>query len=205
MVKRIGSAICGVTALLFGAWGAAAQPGTPQPPVPRETPAQPPGRAFSTSYQPVPQDATFQIRALNNSPANVRIARAVGEALPRRTGAGAALLVTVETEANPVAVRQRDTRWYQPDGHYFQLRIPLGGAAIDEARGGRARSEDGPRSMQFVLHVTVENPNTGARVWDGRAYYTTQADDEDPAFAGMARILAEMMGRTVRTRSFRLQ
>jgi hypothetical protein len=204
MVLRTGFAVFGATIMLFAGWEAIAQPGTPQPPVPRETPAQPPGRAFSTSYQPVPQNAAFRIRALNNSPANVRIARAVGAALPQR-GAGAALLVTVETEANPVAVRQRDSRWYEPDGHYFQLRIPLGGPSIEESRGGRARSEDGPRSMQFVLHVTIDDPVTGARLWDGRAYYTTQADDEDPAFAGMARILAEMMGRTVRSRSFRLQ
>lgn len=204
MIVRTGFAICGMAVLLLGGWEAAAQPGTPQPPVPRDTPAQPPGRAFSTSYQPVPQNAAFRIRALNNSPANVRIARTVGESLPQR-GGGAPLLVTVETEANPVAVRQRDSRWYEPDGHYFQLRIPLGGSSVDESRGGRARSEDGPRSMQFVLHVTIDDPTTGARMWDGRAYYTTQADDEDPAFAGMARILAEMMGRTVRSRSFRLQ
>jgi hypothetical protein len=192
-------------AVLFAAWQASAQPGTPQPPV-RQAPAQPPGRAFSTSFQPLPQNPAFQVRALNNSPANLRIARVVGAALPRSAAGGAALLVTVETEANAVAVGQRDSRWYEPDGHYYQLRIPIGTPAIEESRGNRARENAGaPRSMQFVLHVTVEHPATGARLWDGRAFYTAVADDEEPAFEGMARILGEMMGRTVRTRAFRLQ
>jgi hypothetical protein len=192
-------------AVLTASWDASAQPGTPQPPV-RPAPTQTPGRAFSTSFQPMPQTVAFQVRALNNSPANVRIARMVGLALPRGGVGASPLVVTVETEANPVAVGSRNSRWYEPDGHYYQLRIPIGTPAIEEARGNRARSEtDGPRSVQFVLHLTVDNPTTGVRLWDGRAYYTAQSDDEEPAFDGMARILAEMMGRTVRTRAFRLQ
>lgn len=177
------------------AWPAAAQTPAPQPQ---------PGRAFSNSSQPIPAGTTVQVRALDNSPANIRLARVVRDAVRGRMAVAdtSAIVLTFEVETNPIAVRQRERRDVDEQGHFYQFSLPLRPGPTAPAP---PRADPGPQaSTQFVLSITIDDRRNGQRLWEGRAYYSGQPEDEEAAFQTMIRILAEQIGRTVRVRAFRL-
>lgn len=170
-------------------------------------PRSEPGRAFSNSSQPLPANTAVQVRALDNSPSNQRLLRVVRDAVRGRLPVvdSSAIVVTFETEVNSIAVRQRDRRDVDEQGHYYQFSLPLRpapGAAPAPAPRNDAASPNA--TSQFVLSITIDDRRSGQRLWEGRAYYAGQVEDEEPAFQAMIRILVEQIGRTVRVRAFRL-
>lgn len=169
----------------------------------------PAGFAYSTNYEALPGGSGLRVRALDNSPTNQRVVRALREAMQRAgrpaNDAGAYTL-TLETEVNPIGAGfPRDRRDVDPQGHYYQFNVPLGRRPGDPPPAVARQTVPTPQgSVQFSLTLTVDDGN-GRRYWLGQAYYTGAPDDQETAFNVMARTLVDQLGRTVRQRSFRIQ
>lgn len=165
-----------------------------------------PGRAFSNSAQAIPANTSIQVRALDNSPSNVRLLRVVRDAVRARMPVveSSAIVLTFETEVNSISVRQRDRRDVDEQGHFYQFSLPLRPSPTPAPAPLRGDATGPAASTQFVLSITIDDRRNGQRLWEGRAYYAGQPEDEEPAFQTMIRILTEQIGRTVRVRAFRL-
>ena len=59
--------------------------------------------------------------------------------------------------------------------------------------------------LRYVLTATLDDERTGRRVWQGEATYSSAPADEAATLAGMAAVLVEQIGQTVRQRSFRIE
>jgi hypothetical protein len=169
----------------------------------------PPGFAYSTNYEALPAGSSLRVRALDNSPTNQRVVRALLEALQRAgrpaSDAGAYVL-TLETEVNPIGAGfPPDRRDVDSQGHYYQFNVPLGRRPGDPPPAVARQAPPTPQgSVQFAITLTVDDAG-GRRYWLGQAYYTGSPDDQEMAFNVMARTLVEQLGRSVRQRSFRIQ
>jgi len=169
----------------------------------------PPGFAYSTSYEAVPPGTALRVRALDGSPTNQRVVRALRDALQRagRPAADAgSYVLSLETEINPIGTGfPRDRRDVDSQGHYYQFNVPLGRRPGDPPPTiTRQAPPIAQGSVQFVLTLTVDDAS-GRRYWLGQAYYAGSPDEQDMAFNIMARTLVEQLGRTVRQRGFRIQ
>jgi hypothetical protein len=158
-------------ALAGGALGAARAQG------PAPGPAGDPGQVFGSVFHPLPAGAAFAVRALDDTPNNLRLARRLADALRRRGRAvqppPAPLLVSVETETQQVPNRAER---YPAD-----LRGPV----------------------RYVLTVTVDE--AGRRLWNGEASYVGNPNEEAQVFLQLVEVIADEIGITSRPHGFRLE
>ena len=137
-----------------------------------------PGQIYGSAYHPLPDGAAFAVRALDDTPANLRIARRLAEALRRRgrriQPPPAPLLVSVETEVQQVPNRA--------DRFPADLRGPV----------------------RFVLTATVDD-GAGKRLWNGEASYVGNPNDEGQTFLQLVEVIADEIGVTSRPHGFLLE
>jgi hypothetical protein len=158
--------------LLAGALAAGAVPARAQ------SPQEEPGRVHGSAFHPLPAGAAFAVRALDDAPVNLRIARRLAEALRRRgravQPAPAPLVVSVETEVQQVPNRGQ--------------RFP------GDSRG----------PMRYVLTVTVDDA-AGRRMWNGEASYVGDPNREETTFLQLVEVIADEVGISSRARGFGLE
>jgi hypothetical protein len=184
-----------------------------------------PGQGRSTSFAPLPAGVAIAARPLDNSDTNLRVASSFAEALARRgyrrgdASARYALNFDIEVQPirqpslKPTAGETRgpeplsnDMRGIQPNdmrGNLddSQFRIQMGNANPEDVqpRRGDLTSRG---SLRYVMTATLDDQQTGQRLWQGVATYADSATDEQAAYTLMASALADQLGRTVRQRSF---
>ncbi len=137
------------------------------------------GQIHGTSHKPVPGNLPIAVRALDDRPANVPIARRLVDAL-RRTNhqigpAAAPLTLNFDTETERVPQRLQ--------------------RGITDTRG----------RVKFVLTATLDETATGQRLWSGEASYLGFANEESSIFAQLAQMLVEELGKSSRVRGFALE
>lgn len=178
-----------------------------------------PGAITATGYSALPVAAPLAVRPLDNTKLSLQLKPLFEQALTARgfkTGGGdAALALNFETEIQqlgpspgPREVRVSDpaspslTSDNEPrrDESQFHVGLP---AADDTLRSG-SRNVTSLGRLRYVLLATVDDQQTGRRIWQGEAMYDGFGADEDVAFRAMAPILAEHVGQTVRQKGFRL-
>mgnify|MGYP000514460751 CR=1 FL=1 len=137
------------------------------------------GQIHGTSHKAVPGNLPITVRALDDRPANVQIARRLVDAL-RRTShqigpAAAPLTLNFDTETERVPQRLQ--------------------RGITDTRG----------RVKFVLTATLDETASGQRLWSGEASYLGFANEENSIFAQLAQMLVEELGKNVRVRGFALE
>ena len=178
-----------------------------------------PGAITATGYSALPAAAPLAVRPLDNTRLALQLKPLFEQALTARGfrpgGADAPLAFNFETEIQqlgpspgPREVRVSDpgspslTSDNEPrrDESQFQVGLP---AADDALRSGN-RGVTSVGRLRYVLLATVDDQQTGRRIWQGEAMYDGFGAEEDVAFRAMAPILAEHIGQTVRQKGFRL-
>jgi len=159
-----------------------------------------PGLAYASSFLPVPSGTPISVRPWDNSAENQRVKLSFTEALNRRgvllTDGGTPLTLNFETEVESLAV---------PGIGFGQVR--------DESRvhmdiqdnllGGRTGNSGG--TTRYILRATLDDQQSGQRLWQGEATYTGAVVDETATFAAMAPVLVDGFGETVHPKGFRIQ
>jgi predicted Zn-dependent protease len=158
-------------------------------PVAAQTPADPaaPGRLNAFLYREVPASDAFKVVPLDDSRENRRLASALerARASPRRkVDSGAALTLNFATEIAQVG---------RPG--------PQGTLGL---AGGPRRPDGAPASVRYTLTATLEDAR-GSRLWQANATLLGTPGDEQAAYAAMARVVAEEIGKVVRQRGFRIE
>lgn len=178
-----------------------------------------PGAISATGYAALPAAAPLAVRPLDNTTLALQLKPLFEQALIARGfkagGADAPLALTFETEVQqlgpspgPSEVRASDpgspslTSDNEPRRDESQFRLGLPGAD-DTLRSG-AHGITSLGRLRYVLLATVDDQQTGRRIWQGEAMYDGFGAEEDLAFRAMAPILAEHVGQTVRQKGFRL-
>ena len=162
-------------ALLAGALAGGALAARAQSPAPG--PAGDPGQVYGSGFHPLPAGAAFAVRALDDTPTNLRLARQLAAALRRRGRAvqapPAPLMVSLETEIQQVPNRDK--------------RYP------SDSRG----------PVRYVLTATVDE--AGRRMWNGEASYVGNPNDEAHIFLQLVEVIADEIGVTSRPHGFSLE
>ena len=165
-----------------------------------------PGLTYASLFSPVPAGTPINVRPWDNTTDNQRVKMSFTEALHRRgvpvTDGKANLTLNFETNIDSLAIpgagsgvgqiqhRDRDSR----------IRMTLGSgsdAALLSARGAA--------TIRYILKATLDDQQSGERLWQGEATYTGAVSDEAGAFAAMAPILVDGFGQNVRPKTFRIQ
>ncbi|MBV8535360.1 MAG: hypothetical protein JO128_07200 [Alphaproteobacteria bacterium] len=161
-----------------------------------------PGRAYASSFIAVPAGAPINVRPWDNSAENQRVKLSFTEALHRRgiplTESGATLILNFETEVDSLAVPGLGTGL----GHVrdeSRVRMDI----QDNLLGGR--TESGGGTTRYILRATLDDQQSGQRLWQGEASYTGAVTDETATFAAMAPVLVDGFGQTVHPKSFRIR
>jgi hypothetical protein len=185
-----------------------------------------PGQARSTAFATLPSGATIAVRPLDNSDANMRVAASFAEALAKRgfrssdTGARYALNFDIEVQpirqplpkqttgelrSAPSSVVNNDMRGdlTDPRGNLDdgQVRFKMGVANAEDVppRRGDLTSRG---ALRYVMTATLDDQQGGQRLWQGEATFADSATEEQAAYTMMANALVDVLGRTVRQRSF---
>lgn len=186
MVKSLAIAALGIAVVALAAPAAAEEPDLAAP-----------GQTYSTSFAPLSPAAAIAIRPLDNTRANVSLGRHFATALKKRAmtvrAMPAPLVLNFETEVDQ-AIR-RD--------HPYPA--TASGSSRDDAPRGRLGDGQDRGLLRYVLTATLDDEQTGRRLWHGEAVYAGAPADEEAMLAAMAAILGEQVGRTVRPRKFRLE
>ncbi len=198
MVNRLSIVrLCALAALLAG------------PAAANEPDAAAPGQARSTSFSAFAPDAMIAVRPLDNSRANLALKQHFAAALARRSlrvqDMPAPLVLNFETEVDQTIRRSIPTLGTATgSNHESEVRVNMWSTNQDSVLRGRA-SELDRGMLRYVLTATLDDERTGRRVWQGEATYVGAPADEAATLAGMAAVLVEQLGQTVRQRSFRIE
>jgi hypothetical protein len=167
----------------------------------------PPGQAYSTSFAPMAQGAAITIRPLDDSRANVTLSQHFAAALRKRAmtvqDAPAPLVLNFQTEVDQAM--RRDFPTAAPSGSSGESDVQVEVWATHRESVLRGRPGDDRGLLRYVLTATLDDEQTGRRLWQGEAMYSGAPADEAITLAAMAAVLAEQVGQTVRPRSFRLE
>jgi hypothetical protein len=177
-----------------------------------QTPADPPapGRLNTFLYREVPADGALKVSPLDDSRENRRLAQAFERAL-ERTGrrldrAGAPLTLSFATEVAQVgrAGPQGSLGIVEASRDDARVRLNLFSSSEDSLAGGPRRPDGAPASVRYTLTATIDD-SRGSRLWQANASLLGTPGDEQAAYAAMARVIAEEIGKTVRMRAFRIE
>lgn len=168
-----------------------------------------PGQARSTSFSAFASDAAIAVRPLDNSHANLALKQSFAAALEKRAlrvrDMPAPLVLNFETEVDQTIRRSIPTLGTAAGGNReSEVRVNMWSTNQDSILRGRA-SELDRGMLRYVLTATLDDERTGRRVWQGEATYAGAPADEAATLAGMAAVLVEQLGQTVRQRSFRIE
>ena len=169
-----------------------------------------PGQAYSTSFAPLAADPVIAVRPLDNSHANVALKQHFAAALQKRSirvqDMPAPLVLNFETEVDQTIRRTIPTLGAATgDRREAEVRVNVWSTSQDSLLRGRVGDAPDRGMLRHVLTATLDDDRTGRRIWQGEAAYSGAPADEAETFAGMAAILVEQLGRTVRQRSFRIE
>jgi hypothetical protein len=189
--------LCAVAALLAG------------PAAADEQDAGAPGQARSTSFSAFAPDVVIAVRPLDNSHANLALKQKFAAALQKRSlrvqDMPAPLVLNFESEVDQTIRRSIPTLGTATGGkHESEVRVNVWSTNQDSILRGRA-SELDRGMLRYVLTATLDDERTGRRVWQGEAIYAGAPADEAATLAGMAAVLVEQLGQTVRQRGFRIE
>ncbi len=186
-----------------------------------------PGQARSTAFATLPSGATIAVRPLDNSDANLRVAATFAEALTKRgfrssnTSARYALNFDIEVQpirqplpkqtsgelsSAPKSVEKNDLRGdlTDPRGNLDdgQVRFKMRAGNPDDAPPPRRGDLTSRGALRYVMSATLDDQQGAQRLWQGEATFADSATEEQAAYAMMANALVDVLGRTVRQRSF---
>jgi hypothetical protein len=186
-----------------------------------------PGQARSTAFATLPSGATIAVRPLDNSDANLRVAASFAEALTKRgfrssdNVARYALNFDIEVQpirqplpkqttgelrSAPSSMVNNDLRGdlTDPRGNLDdgQVRFKMGVANPDDALPPRRGDLTTRGALRYIMTATLDDQQSGQRLWQGEATFADSATEEQAAYAMMANALVDQLGRTVRQRSF---
>jgi hypothetical protein len=138
------------------------------------------GQIYGISHQPVPAAAALSARALDDKPQNMQILRRLGDALrqagrPLRNDPGTRLMLNFDTEIERVPQKLQ--------------------RGVNDTRG----------RVKFALTMTVDDAQSGQRLWTGEASYLAAPNDETLVFNQLAQLLVQEIGRTSKVRGFTLE
>lgn len=161
-----------------------------------------PGLAYASSFFPVPSGTPINVRPWDNSAENQRVKLSFTEALNRRgvllTDSGATLTLNFETEVDSLAVPSVGTGLGRVrDESRVHMEIQ------DNLLGGRTETRGG--TTRYILRATLDDQQSGQRLWQGEASYTGAVTDETATFAAMAPVLVDGFGQTVHPKGFRIR
>jgi len=159
-----------------------------------------PGTAYASSFIPVPAGTPINVRPWDNSAENQRVKLSFTDALHRRgvplTEGGATLMLNFETEVQSLAVPGIGMGQVRNES---RVRMDI----QDNLLGGR--TETGGGTTRYILRATLDDQQSGQRLWQGEASYTGAVTDETATFAAMAPVLVDGFGQTVHPKSFRIR
>lgn len=181
-------------------------------PATAQTQADPtaPGRLNAFLYREMPAEGAFKVAPLDDSRENRRIAVAFERALERAgrklDRAGAPLTLNFATEVAQVGRPgpQGTLGIVEASRDDARVRLNLFSTGEDSLAGGPRRADGAPASVRYTLTATLEDAR-GGRVWQANASLLGTPGDEQAAYAAMARVIAEEVGKTVRQRGFRIE
>ncbi len=161
-----------------------------------------PGLAYASSFLPVPSGTPISVQPWDNSAENQRVKLSFTEALNRRgvplTDGGTTLTLNFETEVESLAVQGVGTGPGQVRNE-SRVRMDI----QDNLLGGRSESKGG--TTRYILRATLDDQQSGQRLWQGEASYTGAVTDETATFAAMAPVLVDGFGETVHPKEFRIR
>jgi len=161
-----------------------------------------PGLAYASSFLPVPTGTPINVRPWDNSAENQRVKQSFTEALNRRgvplTDGGTSLTLNFETEVESLAVPGIGTGLGQVRN---ESRVHMD--IQDNLLGGRTADSSG--TTRYILRATLDDQQSGQRLWQGEASYTGAVVDETATFAAMAPVLVDGFGETVHPKGFRIR
>lgn len=189
----------GVIAIVLAAPVAASEPDSVSP-----------GQARSTSFSPLAPDLAVAVHPLDNSQANLTLKQHFAAALKKRSvrvqEMPAPYVLNFETEVDQTIRRSTPTlATAAGSNRESEVRVNVWSTHQDSLLRGRAQEMPDRGLLRYVLTATLEDESTGRRLWQGEATYNGAPADEATTLAGMARILTDQLGQTVRQRSFRIE
>lgn len=182
------------------------------PPAFAQTPADPaaPGRLNAFLYRDTPLDGAFKVAPLDDSRENRRLAVAFERALERAgrrlDRAAAPFTLSFATEVAQVGRPgpQGSLGIVEASRDDARVRLNMFSTGEDSVAGGPRRPDGAPASVRYTLIATIEDPR-GSRLWQANATLLGTPGDEQAAYAAMARVIAEEIGKVVRQRPFRIE
>lgn len=169
-----------------------------------------PGLAYATLFMPIPVGTPINVRPWDNSAENQTVRESFTDALTQHgvhlADKGTPLMLNFETRVESLAVPGNGPSLGEVQGRNYdsRIRMNLWSNSQDSVLAGR-RSNDDSATTRYVLRATLDNQDTGERLWQGEAHYTAVVTDETKTFVAMAPILIAEFGKNVQPQPFRLQ
>ncbi len=172
--------------------------------------ARAPGRANAQAFREAPADASVRVRPYDDTREARRLKQQIERAVERkgRRVDDRAGILTLNFDT---AVQQIGRPGPPPtlgsieaDRDDARVRLNLYSTNQDSLATGRRPEGGGSGSVQYQLTLSLDDPR-GTRLWQGTATLLGSPHDEVSAYAAMARVLVEELGRTVRQKPFRIE
>ncbi len=162
------------------------------------------GTVNAVSFQPIPKGLPILVRPRDDSPENLAIKAELDQALAKDGFTAAtdasALVLSFETRRE---LGGGPTPSRQVTDHFVERH--------EETDVGTRRYEPqigrGPSSIsasRFRLDATLDNKQNGKRLWRGWTIARMQGDETAKLARGMAPVLVESLGETVREQTFEI-
>jgi hypothetical protein len=170
-----------------------------------------PGRLTAFVYRDVPAAAAIKVTPFDDSRENRRLAQAFERALDRngrkvdQRGGTLSLSFTTEvTQSGRPGPSSGTLGVIEGSRDEARVRLNLYSTTQDSLAAGPRRSDGGTPSVRYMLTAIVEDAS-GSRLWQASATLNGTPAEEQAAYAAMAGVIAEEIGKMVRQRSFRIE
>ena len=167
------------------------------------------GRASASSYAAIPLGVPVMVRPLDDSPDQLRIKENIASALSRRQWrvqeSPAPIAFNFETEIQQIGRRPSEPSFGRASGsssRETEVIVNMYSTTQDSIITGRQAEVRG--SLRYVLTMTADDQRSGRRLWQGEASYVGSAGDDQAVLRALIPMLIDMLGQTVRQRSFSL-
>lgn len=167
-----------------------------------------PGRITTSTFAPVPAGTPMTVRALDDSPDNLRLKATIESALTARRwrlqGANAPLRLDFETEYQPLGSRVPGTTRLVRPGPITEPEGAFRRGTQTENTIVMGEPPDGRGGLRYVLSATIQDQRTGQQLWQGEISYDGVPSDEQAVLRAMVPILLDRIGKTVRREPFKI-
>lgn len=205
-------ALIAAALLTLSPWHGHAQ--QPAAPATQQNPANDPsapGRLNAFVYRDVPAGAAIKVTPYDDSRENRRLAQAFERALERngrkvdpRGGALSLSFTTEITQSGRPGPAAGTLGVIEANRDDARVRLNLYSTTQDSLAQGPRRADGGNPTVRYMLTAIVEDA-TGSRLWQASATLNGTPAEEQTAFAAMAGVIAEEIGKMVRQRTFRIE